>query len=123
MVSEVFPTTSGQIYDEIKMGVYEAHCSKRCIFSPEINIRYSPGRHFVRDTTDETVDKTNTGIKLLHYRFLGKEYFVERSKKNMERMSEKNIQHKYHKVNLADSKHPGSLFWYESVKPLARSVI
>ena len=43
MVSDHFPTTSGQIYDEIKTGFYDDVWSKPAIFRS--NMRWNMGRH------------------------------------------------------------------------------
>ena len=77
MVSEVLPSGNGQIYDECKKGVRTKSYDKTVIFNPEIDITFSHGRHFSQYPTD--IIAVNAGMLLLHYRYLSKEYFIERS--------------------------------------------
>ena len=88
MFSETLPTTSGQIYEEIKDGIPDAWSCKSIIFDPEIYIRYRKGRHGAArarlNGVGVSVEK-NTGLKLLHYRYLGKEYFEKRDRRNFSR--------------------------------------
>lgn len=85
MISDTFPTTDGQIYDEIKMGLRDRWADKSVIFSPDIHLRYKPGRHGLQDYPGEEVRKYKTSIRLLHYRFLGKDYFMQRDARVIER--------------------------------------
>jgi glycosyltransferase involved in cell wall biosynthesis len=123
MISESFPTTDEQIYDEIKTGMHDPWGGKCCVFSPYIHIKYAPGRHFTKECSEDLTQAGKHDLKLLHYRYLGKEYFAKRSARNMNRMSENNkIQH-WDKAEKPDSKSPYSLYWYERWKHLATKVI
>jgi hypothetical protein len=102
MVSEKFPLYDGElITKKIKIGSerYEPMC-KKIIFDPNINISYGIGAHSF-STTDGTFSKKEE-LKLLHYKFLGKDYvktlYVERAK----RLSNYNKQNKFgeHYFNL-----------------------
>jgi hypothetical protein len=61
--------------------------SKAVVFDPSIHIRFGNGLHNIRELTEGVEAKRNTGIKLLHYRYLGKEYFEERDRKNRPRFN------------------------------------
>ena len=85
MLSDKLPTTNGQIYDEINMGVPDYLETKWVIHSPEIDVYYRKGRHGYPHGFKIFRNKSRypyNGIKLLHYRYLGKEYIEKRGIKN-----------------------------------------
>lgn len=82
MVSDGLPTTSGQIYDEIKMGLPDQLESKWTIHVPNIFVRYGRGRHVKPHRKMGNVLDSETGIKLLHYRYLGPEFYESRDMRN-----------------------------------------
>jgi glycosyl transferase family 2 len=88
MLSETFPAGSGQIYDEIKRGVPDPYFSKPVVFNPIIDIEFVPGRHSAKHIPFRAA--TGTGIKLLHYRWLGEEYGRARSSRNADRITPAN---------------------------------
>jgi len=88
MLSETFPTGTGQIYEEIKRGVMDDYFSKPIVFDPEINVEFLPGRHAA--TFPPFKAAANTGIKLLHYRWLGEDYGRARSSRNADRITPAN---------------------------------
>jgi len=121
MIADHFPTTRGQIYEEITTGVRDFFwCHKPCIFSPDVELQFAPGRHHLKEASAPV---TETDIKLLHYRFLGEDYCRARSARNLARMSARNIKRKYHKPNRPDSEGPYSLHWYLQQRALAREVV
>jgi len=77
MVSDVLPKGDGQIYDEAKMGVKYPRYSKTVIFNPALDVTFTKGRHNI-NVPKKTLISQN-GILLLHYRYLSKNYFIERS--------------------------------------------
>ncbi len=84
MISDGFPTTSGQIYDELKMGLSDPGESK-WIHCSDKNIRYSKGRHSPPYSSNVSLVRgRDRGLKLFHYRYLGKEYIVKREERNIE---------------------------------------
>jgi hypothetical protein len=102
MVSEVFPAYDGQpLTGKVKIGsdVYAPMC-KNIVFDPSIDAEYGIGGHSFR--ANNFISSPNADLKLLHYKFLGKEYvkriYVSRAK----RLSEFNKQHKFgeHYFNL-----------------------
>jgi len=76
MISEKPPTTEGQIYDEIKTGVRMRSFDKPVIFNPKLDVWFGDGRHAVKCK----VQPERAGIKLLHYKYLGRKYYFERSR-------------------------------------------
>lgn len=81
MVSRVFPTTSGQIYDEVKTGVRCDKYAKKVIFNPDLDVTFAYGRHRTFSAPD--VIRKHVGFKLLHYRYLSEDYIHSRQAKNI----------------------------------------
>jgi len=89
MYSEKFPTTPGQIYDEVNKGV---PCGPKLnLFKPSDikEINYDPGCHIAHPEGNVTVDK-NSDIITLHMRYLSKEYLIERNRMSYQRLSKVN---------------------------------
>ena len=86
MISENLPVTTGQIYEEIKLGLPDKLESKWTIHSPDIHIRHRKGRHSAPHIQGEFIANPATGIKLLHYRFISETYFEYRNKINRDRL-------------------------------------
>ena len=102
MVSTEFPTYDGElITTKIKTGsqTYEPMC-KNIIFHPDLDIKYGIGSHSFNSIDGKFSNERE--IKLLHYKFLGKDYvkniYISRAK----RLSSFNKQHKFgeHYFNL-----------------------
>jgi hypothetical protein len=102
MVSESFPEYDGNpITDKIKIGseTYQPMC-KNIIFDPKIDVEYGIGGHSINSKQGKL--SPTAELKLLHYKFLGKEYvkniYISRAK----RLSEFNKQNKLgeHYFNL-----------------------
>lgn len=96
MISENLPTTNGQIYEELKMGFFREDFSKPCIFKPsEVkNINFSPGSHDAKPDGNIITDN-DTGIKLLHYKYLNRETLIKRYDDYKIRHSEYDKTHGY----------------------------
>lgn len=86
MVSDRFPTTTGQIYDEISTGFSDMVWGKPAIFQPHIEMRYNVGRHSLNADGFTPVYSAKAEIKLLHYRALGMEYLKARHARNWNRV-------------------------------------
>lgn len=94
MYSEKFPTTEGQIYDEIKIGVEQfAPKPKMNIFRPSHvhDMNYLPGCHEAFPTGRISILE-DTPIKTLHFRNLGIDFIIERNLRARKRSSEFNRQ-------------------------------
>lgn len=85
MISDRPPSGQGQIYDEIKYGFPSPGYSKREIFDPLIDIRFSLGGHTCLPKGKIT-ESENSDIKLLHYRLLGENFAVEKYMTRIRRM-------------------------------------
>jgi len=93
MFSDKFPTIEGQIYDEVQYGTEDGGIwkSKPIIFKPsEIqSMNWHPGSHFASPVGNVKYSYYS-GIKILHMRFLSKEYVLEHYNSQAYRMAEKN---------------------------------
>lgn len=80
MMSEQLPTTEGQIYEELKMGYFKPDYSKPCLFKPsEIkDINFAPGSHTATPTADNLISVRDSGIKLLHYKYLNRDVLIRK---------------------------------------------
>lgn len=127
MVSDSLPTTNGQIYDEIKMGLPDRRESKWTIHSTDISIRFAKGRHGPVYNHSAFVRSRGTGIKLLHYRYLGEKYLNDRNMKLFERhklmhnfTGKYSIQEKY---TCPDGSKDSLLNWFTAHKGEAINVV
>ena len=102
MVSEIFPEYDGKLLvDKVKVGSerYQPMC-KNIIFNPDLDVNYGIGAHSFN--CDNAVFSETEDLKLLHYKFLGKDYvkklYIDRAK----RLSSFNKQNKFgeHYFNL-----------------------
>jgi len=93
MMADSFPTDKGQqIWEEVKYGLRDPLMDKPVIFRPEIDIIFGGGRH--RTATLEAPFRSDglvrkrrrTGIQYLHYRFFGINNYIERIRRDCERM-------------------------------------
>jgi len=149
MVSDAPPSGDGQIYHEIRDGFPDMWQSKSIVVAPTLAIIYSPGRHAIQMTapdpsaikwdkgrpfreswliTSEMGDArpvgcTDTGIKLLHYRWFGLAYAEQRSAENLARMSATNVKQKWHKHNRRNDTGPHSVAWFEAKRREAVRVV
>jgi hypothetical protein len=89
MFSEVYPTTDGQIYDEVQYGVPGG--SKINLFRPDqiTDINYLPGCHNAKPTGNVNMS-VNSEIITMHFKNLSREWVIERNKYLFNRMSDIN---------------------------------
>lgn len=113
MVAPSFPTTNGQIYDEIDLGIPDFWSSKPCLFRSSTDIHFRLGRHGLLDSESCTVWE-DSGVRLLHYRHLGLDYATSRDARNCTRMSERNRKNLLGRHNLPGSTYQHSIAWVES---------
>lgn len=102
MVSEIFPEYDGKLLvDKVKVGSerYQPMC-KNIIFNPDLDVNYGIGAHSFN--CPNAVFSDEEDLKLLHYKFLGKDYvkklYIDRAK----RLSSFNKENKFgeHYFNL-----------------------
>jgi hypothetical protein len=92
MISDGFPPVDTQLYDTLKYGFRDRSLSKPIVFRPHIDILFRSGRHSHEvlkheDNTNPVRKKWRSHVYCLHYRHFGTDYYIERLKKNCERMS------------------------------------
>ena len=88
MYSEVFPTTQGQIYDEVKL----CHLgrTKLNVFRPTlVETNFDTGCHSANPIGNLIYAR---GMKTLHFRHLGLEYILDRNRTTQSRMSRENLE-------------------------------
>lgn len=84
MMCDGLPQDDGrQIWELCKKGVHAPLYSKPIIFRPNVNIRWSRGKHSLEGCDLKLWD--DSGIKLLHYRYLGYEYTKQKNQRNYSR--------------------------------------
>lgn len=76
MISDRFPTTTGQIYEEVTHGVPSKPYSKSVIFDPRIDIHFGLGSHTCRPKGPARHHEIS--LRLLHFKFMGLDYTAER---------------------------------------------
>lgn len=95
MYADVFPPYDGKLLvNKVKIGseTYSPMC-KNIIFNPKIDVRFGIGAHSFQAPGARFSDTAE--IKLLHYKFLGKDYVTQRYNMMRERLSEFNKKHKF----------------------------
>jgi hypothetical protein len=114
MVSTEAPSHEGNIYDDEKFryGVRTTNCTrtsdlqgfrydKSLVFSPQKiqEINYDFGAHYkgysYKEPTGEVKELYDGELKLLHYKFLGEEFFCKRMRASGERLSAHNREKRY----------------------------
>lgn len=100
MVADVFPTTTGQIYEEVTKGVAIKMYNKSVVVSPRIAVEWGRGRHVVLSYPPESLP-ARVGLKLLHYRWLGRAYAVARTRRYLDRVSVSMMQRGYPRLTPA----------------------
>lgn len=90
MFSEYFPQyDGGLITDKIKNG--SETCDSLCkniIFDPSLDVVYFPGAH--KNMCENAIKSKQAELKLLHYKYLGKQESLLRQKELAERLSDFN---------------------------------
>jgi len=85
MMHDGMPGNDGrQIWEICKRGVPAPVYGKPVIFNPCARLGWNRGKHDL-ERCPWIVPSKNTGIKLLHYRYLGYEYTRKRNQRNYER--------------------------------------
>jgi len=84
MMGDGLPKDDGrQIYEINQMGVHAPVYSKPVVFDPNIKINWIRGKHDLENCNP--VVGRETGMKLLHFRYLGAEYTRAKNAKNYAR--------------------------------------
>ena len=95
MVSSDFPTNCTSIVEGVKYGVRKPNMDKCVLFNPHriVDINYLPGAH--ECNPDGIVVYSTHMIKLLHYKYLGIDYVLNRINLYRKRLSKENIENEY----------------------------
>ena len=84
MMAKTLPSGSGQIYDECRQGLRARGYDKEVVFDPSLDVKFSDGRHSI--TVGGGIKPTKAKLALLHFRYLSRDYLVERTKTIFARM-------------------------------------
>lgn len=121
MLADGFPENGAAITDRVRYGVRDTEYDKVAIFDPMLDIRWRPGRHNCRI---DGVEAHQADIRLLHYRYLGAEYFTQRNAYNHANISatERAANRSYHVApDYTSGKY--SAVWFEHIKTYATDVV
>lgn len=87
MLSDAPPTGTGQIYEQINRGIPAEAYAKAAIFDPCLDIQWQTGKHSALQAYGNVVrDDGVDPLKLLHYRWLGEDWFLTRNARNYSRL-------------------------------------
>jgi len=111
MLDNRLPRKNGQIYDELFMGVRSRSYDKPVVFQPHLDIKFEDGRHRIQ--TDVKVQRK--GLLMLHYRYLSREYFQDRTTAVFSRMD---VSGRYERWRMRRG-----LAWYDRNYPLRERVV
>ena len=90
MLHDNLPVYNGkQIYYSYKLGVEDYVFNKSAIINPRVEITYDPGRHSAKFNPEPIYSQPR--IKLLHYRYWGMDWLLERNRSHCARLSQQNI--------------------------------
>jgi len=92
MASPVFPKPGTNLFTHCKTGFPSEFYSKRACFSPYIDMTFGPGSHKFL-AKGQVVESRNADIKLLHYQYLGWEFFEAKRAGRWKRQSDENTKH------------------------------
>lgn len=124
MMSDDFPTNYKRlITEQVKHGVRSDRFDKHIIFDPKRikEINYRPGAHLCKPVFYEnTIADSEMEFKLLHYKYLGKDYLYKKHKGYVNRMSEISREKKHGYEYLEGEDHVNEMF--QSVELLERIV-
>lgn len=113
MISDHFPTTNRQIYDEIKTGIPDSVWSKPEVF--RCNMKWDVGRHSIYSGAFQFKPSDTAELKLLHYRCLGMDWLRERHARNWSRVPD-HCRARTYGENTSPG-YPGNygVAWYENM--------
>lgn len=128
MVADALPTGDGQIYDEITRGFRSPEYDKVCLFDPELNVHWEPGKHVasVRSRGNKASvawGSKDDPVKLLHYRYLGEAWCRERHARNWARIDTAHRRVRLGWETNPDWTGPFSVGWYAENAERAQEVV
>lgn len=123
MVGDTVPP-DGLLTDQITEGVPSLLWSKRAVFHRGVIPNYSAGAHFAAPLGRVWQDD-NPFLKLLHYKFLSREYVIRRMREH-HGLSNRNHELKYGYTHIRGELRPSPTVWleqYDELKPQRRPVV
>lgn len=112
MVGDAPPSGPKPITEQITKGIPAREYSKICVFDPELDVTWEPGKHtgnvggtFVGGGGDDP-------LKLLHYRYLGADWLRERNARNYARMPQEQLGRRHGVETYPDHDGVYSAAWY-----------
>ena len=90
MVPDSAPGPNENLAARYRFGVSNGRFDKRIIFSPHLEMQYAPGSHSAVRPSGAR-ESLRADLKLLHYKMLNQEYFVQRNRLLGARRSEDNV--------------------------------
>ena len=95
MISENFIVSDEQIYNVVKTGVRDPVYDKTAIFRGDVDINYFYGRHSAKPKYNGYLLSSYEGIMLFHYKFFGRQRYLNKQKELRNRVSEINQSNEY----------------------------
>ena len=114
------PSGPGQIYEQIPRGFEAKAYAKVCVFDPELDVYWTAGKHDATVIGPAVRDDGSDPLKLLHYRWLGEEYFLKRNQRNYARVDPGNRLRMHGKETYPDYQGEYSPAWYVGRIELAK---
>ena len=92
MASKDFPSYDKPLTESVKTGLQFDPESKMCVFNPTLikEINYTAGCHYAKPQGSVKILEDQRS-KLLHYKFIGRDNFLDRNKQYRERLSDANL--------------------------------
>jgi glycosyltransferase involved in cell wall biosynthesis len=118
MMADHPPTGPGQIYDQLQCGFQSDAYSKVCIFDPALDVAWSTGKH-TAEVSGAVADEGSDPLRLLHYRWLGEAYFLERNRRNYARLNAMNKAMQHGREIYPGAQGPYSPTWYADRRGIA----
>lgn len=114
MMSDYFPNDYKEIItNQVKYGLRTTRFDKRIIFDPKNvkEINYRPGAHLCHPVLYKSVpEEVTITLKLLHYKYLGKEYLYHKHQRYADRMSTISKEKKHGAEYLEGETHINKMF-------------
>lgn len=112
MVGEAPPRGPRPLVEQIRRGIPAREYSKVCVFSPELDVTWEPGKHTASVGGAVAGDDGADPLKLLHYRYLGADWLRERNARNFARMPQEQLGRRHGVETYPDHDGVYSAAWY-----------
>ncbi len=122
MVADAPPTGEGQIWAELRRGFPAPRYAKVAVFDPALDVAWGVGKH---DATapGAVPDDGADPLKLLHYRWLGADWCVQRNARNYARVPATARSAQFGKETYPDAVGDYTPAWYAERAPGAVEVV